>query len=461
MKWNCMNKGLRKVLIWLFWIVVWWLLSLAVNNHILLASPWDTVKVLWNRLGEGSFYLTIAGSLMRIGAGFVLGFSVAVLLAMCSKRFPWLEELLAPFMNLLKTIPVASFVVLLLIWWGSAFLAVAISFLVVLPQIYISTLEGLKNADVQLLEVAQVFRMSLWNRLFYIYRPALKPFLMSSLRISLGMCWKSGVAAEVIGTPDYSIGERLYLSKVYLDTAELFGWTAVIIVLCALFEKLVLWLIGKFFAWEPVCKAQACGGTKKKSATETEEIKLVLENVVKSYNGQMVLDKLSTIYLPGETYYLTSPSGSGKTTLLRIVAGLTKADSGSVQGPEHCSMVFQEDRLCEDYSAVKNVEMVLGRVKHCGDGINAGQAVDGKITTQIATDALEKLLPPESLHKPCRELSGGMKRRVALVRAMEADSEIVLLDEPFTGMDAETKKRAEEYILEHQRGRTVIIATHI
>ena len=119
--------------------------------------------------------------------------------------------------------------------------------------------------------MATVFRLPMATRFFYIYRPQLKPFVNSSLKLTLGMCWKSGVAAEVIGTPDYSIGERLYLSKVYLDTAELFGWTAVIIVLCALFEKLVLWLIGKFFAWEPVCKAQACGGTKKKSATETEE----------------------------------------------------------------------------------------------------------------------------------------------------------------------------------------------
>ena len=423
---------------------------MAVNNNILLAGPWDTAKALGEMLGEGSFYLTVAGSLLRIGAGFLLGFSVAVFLAMASKCFGWLEELMSPFMNLIKTVPVASFVVLLLIWWGSGFLAVAISFLVVLPQIYISTLEGLKNADVQLLEMAQVFRMSRWNRFFYIYRPACKPFLLSGLKIALGMCWKSGVAAEVIGTPDYSIGERLYLSKVYLDTAELFGWTAVIIVLCGLFEKLVLWLTEKFFVWEPASKGQrlckrgqrmytANGKPEKEADAESG---IVLENVRKSYNGQIVLDNFNATYLPGETCYLTGPSGSGKTTLLRILAGLTEADSGSVQSLGRCCMVFQEDRLCEDYSAVKNVEMVPG---------NAEKAVE----------ALTKLLPSESLQKPCRELSGGMKRRVALVRAMEADSEVVLLDEPFTGMDAETRKGAEEYIKERQKGRTIIIATHI
>ena len=105
-------------------------------------------------------------------------------------------------------------------------------------------------------------------------------------------------------------------------------------------------------------------------------------------------------------------------------------------------MVFQEDRLCMDYSAVKNVEMVIGDPKR-------------------AQRALENLLEAEALHKPCRELSGGMKRRVALVRAMEADSDYVLLDEPFTGLDADTKASVEEYIRKKQNGRTIIIVTHI
>lgn len=436
-----MAKILRKTIIVAFWMILWWLLDLAVNNSILLASPVDTAVALWRMLCTENFYLTATGSLLRIGAGFALGFSVGVLLAMASKRFGWPEELLAPFMNLVKTIPVASFVVLLLIWWGSSFLAVAISFLVVLPQIYISTLEGLKNADGQLLEMAKVFRISLWNRFFYIYRPAMKPFLLSGLKISLGMCWKSGVAAEVIGTPDYSIGERLYLSKVYLDTAELFGWTAVIIVLCLLFEKLVMWISELFFAWEPVCRGAIRSEGNREGRNVSGEI--TLEDISKSYNGKAVLEHFSATYQAGKTYYLTSPSGSGKTTLLRILAGLTGPDNGNLSGAGKCSMVFQEDRLCEDYSAVKNVELVRGA------------------DVRSVQNALQQLLPIESLHKPCRELSGGMKRRVALVRAMEADSDVILLDEPFTGMDAETKKRAESYIRERQEGRILVIATHI
>ncbi|MDE7114626.1 MAG: ATP-binding cassette domain-containing protein, partial [Acetatifactor sp.] len=136
------------------------------------------------------------------------------------------------------------------------------------------------------------------------------------------------------------------------------------------------------------------------------------------------------------------PSGSGKTTLLHILAGILKPDGGRISKPDTVSVMFQEDRLCEDYSAVKNVELV------CGD-------------RSRAAEALAKLLEPEALEKPCGQLSGGMKRRVALVRAMEADSAFVLLDEPFTGMDEQPRSRAMEYIRRRQNGRTLIIATHI
>ena len=154
---------------------------------------------------------------------------------------------------------------------------------------------------------------------------------------------------------------------------------------------------------------------------------------------------------------MTDPSGSGKTTLLRMLAGLERSDQGEIlwgikeAGVDNvvsgdsmidCSMVFQEDRLCEDYSAVKNVEMVTG-------------------DRNKAIKALEQLLEPEALGKSCSQLSGGMKRRVALVRAMEAESSVVLLDEPFTGMDAVTRERAEKYIRQKKEGRILIIATHI
>ena len=430
----------KKATVIVFWLLVWQALAVAVHNAVLVVSPWETLVRLTSLFQDKSFFMAVGMSLLRIGAGFLAGFLTGMVLAAAANHFSLLEHVLSPLMSLLKAVPVASFVVLLLIWWGSSFLAVAICFLVVLPNIYINTLEGLKSTDEELLEMSSVFRLPFSTRFFYIYRPALQPFLISGLKLALGMCWKSGIAAEVIGTPIPSIGGQMYLSKIYLDTAGVFAWTAVIIAISVVFEWLFLFLTDLFFAWQPVCSA--C-----KAAPEVRSA-VVLEDVCKSYElpeagrYQRVLENVSKVYEPGTIYYLTSPSGSGKTTLLKLLAGLTKPDSGSLSAPVAISMVFQEDRLCMDYSALKNVEMATGDAER-------------------AAEALKRLLEPEDLEKPCSHLSGGMKRRVALVRAMEAQSQLVLLDEPFTGMDADTKTRAETYISERQQGRTIIIATHI
>lgn len=434
-----MRKILRKAVIILLWLGVWQLLAFWADNEILLVSPLKAIGRFCALLPNLKFWQVILHSMVRIGSGFLLGVAVGLMLAVWAGRFSFLEELFSPVMILCKTVPVASFVVLLLIWWGSAYLAVAICFLIVLPNIYISTLEGIRSTDKRLLEMARVFHMPLRNRFFYIYRPALRPFLDSSLKLSLGMCWKSGVAAEVIGTPELSIGEQLYFSKIHLDTADLFAWTAVIILLSMGFERVVLQLVKMFFAWEPACREPIVERHKKQGVSPEE---LQVSDLTKSFGTLQVLKDFNATYQHGETYYFTGPSGSGKTTLFRILCGLEQADSGSVEPDCIYSVMFQEDRLCEEYSAIRNVEMVLG---------DRGKA----------RAALERLLEAEALDKPCSQLSGGMKRRVALVRAMEAMGDCVILDEPFTGMDADTRERAEQYIAEKQQGRILLLATHI
>lgn len=451
----------RKLVIAVFWLLVWQLLAFFVGNDILLPAPAKALGRLGELLFTGAFARPVLGSLGRIGAGFLLGTASGLLLAILSSKSRLFEELIKPAILLCKTVPIASFVVLLLIWWGSRNLSVSVCFLIVLPNIYLGTLEGIRNTDKKLLEMAKVFCLSRQTCFFYIYRPALKPFINSSLKLALGMCWKSGVAAEVIGTPEFSIGEQLYFSKIHLDMADLFAWTAVIILLSICFEKFVLWVVEGFFAWEPSCgcpsvvvktdaysplpmggMAGVCAeNTVGVTGQRTTNPMIQVSHLWKTFDNEILFEDFNAVYQPGSTYYLTDPSGSGKTTLLRMLAGLEKPDQGEITFLT-CSMVFQEDRLCEDYSAVKNVEMVTGDRKR-------------------AVEALEQLLEPEALTKPCSQLSGGMKRRVSLVRAMEAAGNVVLLDEPFTGMDAVTREHAEQYIRQKQQDRTLIIATHI
>ncbi len=431
------GKYIRKLIIVFAWLLIWQLIGLVVDNKLLLVGPLQTLQSLIQLMVKGAFWQACFGSLLRITVGFVLGSLLGILLAIVSNRYQWLEEILAPVIILMKAVPVASFVVIILIWWGSEQLAMVISFFIVMPNLYVNTLEGLKSTDKQLLEMAQVFEVSALNRFFYIYRPALKPFLNSAIKIAAGMSWKSGVAAEVIGLPKYAIGEQLYMAKIYLDTAGVLAWTAVIIFLSLGFEKGIMWVWKCFCTWEPACK------TVRTSEPETKKVVLSVKDISKSYYGKDVVKDYSATFLSGELYAFHTPSGSGKTTLFRILAGLEKPDKGVINKKKlNYGYLFQEDRLCDNYSAIKNVELVTG-------------------DAQKARAYLLPLLEEEHLCKPCKELSGGMKRRVALARAFAAQAELILLDEPYNGLDEENRKKVHEYIERHRETCIVLLASHI
>ncbi|NCA67845.1 MAG: ABC transporter permease subunit, partial [Clostridia bacterium] len=165
------------------------------------------------------------------------------LLAVAAGRFSFIETLLWPYMITIKSVPVASFIVLALIWFTSDTLSAFTSFLMVLPIIYTNVLSGIKNIDTKMIELSDVFRIPWKRRLLYIWLPQIKPFLISGCAVSLGLSWKAGIAAEVIGIPEGSIGERLYYAKVYLNSADLLAWTLIIVILSILFEKLFVLLL--------------------------------------------------------------------------------------------------------------------------------------------------------------------------------------------------------------------------
>lgn len=238
-------RPFKQACIVLFWLMVWQSASMAVDNNIILVGPLKVIQALWTQAAMAGFWKTIFLSFGKISLGFILAFAAGLLAGGAAYCFPFLKDLLEPPVSLMKSVPVASFVILALIWVGSENLSVFISFLVVFPMIYINTMTGFLNTDPKLLEMARVFSMTRGKKLFYIYRPALLPFLKSGCKTALGMSWKSGIAAEVIGVPGYSIGEKLYMAKIYLSTADLFAWTLVIILISVFFEKFFLWLLDR------------------------------------------------------------------------------------------------------------------------------------------------------------------------------------------------------------------------
>ena len=234
--------GIR-ILAVLFWIAVWQIASMWLGQEILLASPVSVIRRLFELIFTGDFWHSAGFSFGRIVLGFSMALILGILLAVLAFLSRTVEILVNPVLTAVKSTPVASFIILCLIWIPSRNLSVFISFLMVLPVIYTNILEGIRQTDRQILEMAKVFQVSMGRQIRYIYVSQILPYFVSACRLSLGMCWKAGVAAEVIGVPKGSIGEKLYNAKIYLETPDLFAWTIVIIVISFVFEKCFLWLV--------------------------------------------------------------------------------------------------------------------------------------------------------------------------------------------------------------------------
>ena len=235
-----MERKAGKLLAVIFALCLWQLAAMTIDSKILLVSPVEVAVRLTTIWQTEGFWTSIWFSFYHIACGFFLALFLGIALAALAGRFRRIETLLWPFLVTIKTVPVASFVVICLIWLSAENLSVFISFLIVLPVVYGNVLEGIKNEDKLMLEVGTVFKMPLLRRLLYIHLPQLKPFIMSACATALGMAWKAGVAAEIIGTPDGSIGKQLFYSKIYLDTDDLLCWTVIIVIVSVLFEKLFM-----------------------------------------------------------------------------------------------------------------------------------------------------------------------------------------------------------------------------
>jgi NitT/TauT family transport system permease protein len=218
--------------------------SMAVGKEIILVSPVRAVSRVIQLAPEAGFWHSIWFSLIRIVLGFFTAAFSGVIFAGFAARFARVGELLTPLMLVIKSTPVASFIILALMWIPSRNLSVFISFLMSFPVIYTNVLQGIKNIDYKLTEMANLFKVGVYRRIRYIYFSQVMPFFYSACVLSLGLSWKAGIAAEVIGLPSGSIGERLYQAKINLETADLFAWTMVIILMSQLFEYVFLLCLG-------------------------------------------------------------------------------------------------------------------------------------------------------------------------------------------------------------------------
>lgn len=427
-----------------FWLLVWQLASMAVGSELLLAGPAAVLVRLAQLVPTAAFWSTVGFSLARIAAGFAAAFVLGLLLGLAAHRWHALAELLAPAVSFLKSVPIVCVIVLLLMWVGSVRVSAIAVFLAVFPAIYFSVLEGRAAANPSLGELLRVMGVPGWRRFLADTWQQLLPYLVATCRNACGMAWKAGVAAELIGSPRGSLGERIYQAKLLLETGDLFAWTIVVVALSWACEKAFLALLRATGGWALAASVPRPAAVQRKQVAPAPA-GILLDNVTLGYDGAPVAT-CNLALAPGSRTVLADPSGAGKTTLVRTVCGLLAPLSGRVQAPGagELSAQFQDTRLVEAMTAEQNVLLCSA----------------GALSADKAHALLEELLPKDALGRPVSELSGGQRRRVELARALAHPCAAVVLDEPFASLDAASHKSAATFVVRHLCGRTLLVASH-
>ena len=419
-----------------FWLAAWMLVAALVAQPLILPGPGAVVMALLHLVCDGGAWAILAGSGARILGGLALAAVCGGVLAGVSARSRAFARLVAPALSFVKATPVACVVVLLLIWLGSARVSIAAVFLMALPGVYFSLAEGLSQVNKPLEQMFRLHGVRGW-RLFCAHTWCeVLPFVLSCAKAVIGMSWKAGVAAELIGMATGTVGERIYQSKLLIETADLLAWTVLVVAASWACERVLVWLLQASgpVAWRAAVRTHGHGARGRAGAAGDGAAAEIALAVGDRAPWAPALDGLVLRVPAGGRTCVMGASGVGKSTLLALAAGECVP----------CSMVFQDARLVEGASALDNVLV----------------CADARVDASSAAALLRLLVPGVDVHARVAELSGGQRRRVEIARALLCPGDAVILDEPFTGLDTAARDACAEVVLDLLDGRMLLLATH-
>ncbi len=252
MKTSTIPDNSKKILIKagavILWLLLWQLLSMLIGSAFLFPAPLTVFKRLGTLCTEKSFAEACLMSLFRISAGCIAGIVCGTFLGVVTSFSKILYEFFSPMLTVIKTTPVASFIILLLVWVKRDGITVIVSALLVTPILWANVSSALAGTDKQKLEMAKVFGISKSKKLKYIYIPSVMPSFAAGCKTAVGFSWKAGISAEVIANPAAAIGTNLYRAKLNLEYTDLFAWTLAVIILSLIVEKAFVFALGKTFS---------------------------------------------------------------------------------------------------------------------------------------------------------------------------------------------------------------------
>lgn len=421
--------------------VAWQLLSWQMAQPQLIPSFPDLIRALFRLVYSPGFLVSIGTTCLRACVGLLLSLAAASITAFLLNRSEAIRFLFMPWLSLLRSVPVISFILLALIFLNPEMIPLLIAFLTMYPLLTENLLKGLMNRRDSWKMLARQFHLNAWNRLFQINYPQLRPYLFSGLASAVGFGWRAIIMGEVLSQCVDGIGKRMKEAQVFIDVPELIAWTLVAIVLSWLTDK----LISRLSDWQPSVRY-------RHSAVELQAVSLkpndiCLTDVSYSYG----VHHMNIILKTGKIYALSAPSGQGKTTLLQLLNGTLRPTGGEITGlPQQTANLFQEPTLLPQLTAKENI--MLGGAAYYDRAILEQQSL-----RLLAAFQLEK----QAERYPAA-LSYGQQQRVALARALMFPAGLLLLDEPFNGLDVELRQLVARFLVEWQQEKqvTVVFSSH-
>ena len=421
--------------------VAWQLLSWQMAQPQLIPSFPDLIRALLRLVYSPGFLVSIGTTCLRACVGLLLSLAAASITAFLLNRSEGIRLLFMPWLSLLRSVPVISFILLALIFLNPEMIPLLIAFLTMYPLLTENLLKGLMNRRDSWKILARQFHLNAWNRLFQINYPQLKPYLFSGLASAVGFGWRAIIMGEVLSQCVDGIGKRMKEAQVFIDVPELIAWTLVAIVLSWLTDK----LISRLSDWQPFVRY-------RHSAVELQAVSLqpndiCLTDVSYSYG----VHHMNIILKAGKIYALSAPSGQGKTTLLQLLNGTLKPTGGEITGlPQQTANLFQEPTLLPQLTAKENI--MLGGAAYYDRAILEQQSLRLLAAFQLEKQA--EMYPAA--------LSYGQQQRVALARALIFPTGLLLLDEPFNGLDVELRQLVARFLVEWQQEKqaTVVFSSH-
>ncbi len=242
------RKALQNLSILLFWLTAWQLLAMLLAKPYLLPTPIETINALRQLIVTADFWTSTGMTFLRVLSGYIAALVCGICFAVLCHFVVPAEALLAPVRSIIRSTPISSFIILVLLYMTKSTVPAFISFLMVFPMVWENVQEGLRNVDGQLLEMTLIYRFSTWKKITLLYVPSVLPYFAAVCASGLGFAWKSEIAAEIIALPLSSIGFYLHNARISLETPQLFAWTFVVIGLSMAFEKLLLRVVERLKA---------------------------------------------------------------------------------------------------------------------------------------------------------------------------------------------------------------------